>query len=148
MLPETKSLCGRNIFFLTELERVLHCKIKSILIQKFGEKESGWWKRGVPENVRVNCAQAREFDDESVDHPYHFTTFIHLKKIMDKNWDLFSRKLPQSVAGDKKAFLEEIGYLNNIRNQVMHPVRKEPPTEKDFKCVRKMHEELDAKLWR
>lgn len=139
---------GDIYLLLTELERVLHQNTKCVLIQKYGEKESGWWKRGVPETVRINCAQAREFDDESVDHPYHFTTFIHLKKIMDKNWELFSRRLPQSVIGDKAFFLKGIDRLNGIRNQIMHPVREDPPTENDFEFVREMHKKLDASLWR
>jgi hypothetical protein len=134
--------------FLTELERTLHREVRCVLMQKFGEKESGWWKVGVPDTVRINCAQAREFDDESVDHPYHFTTFIHLKKIMYKNWELFLRRLPQSVIGDRASFLKEIVRLNNVRNQVMHPIRAEPPTESDFEFVREMHRKLDASLWR
>ena len=117
-------------------------------MQKFGEKESGWWKVGVPDTVRINCAQAREFADESVDHPYHFTTFIHRKKIMYKNWELFLRRLPQSVIGDRASFLKEIVRLNDVRNQVMPPIRAEPPTESDFEFVREMPKKLDASLWR
>ena len=139
---------GDMYVFLTELERTLHDKIKSILMQKFGEKESGWWKAGVPNVVRINCAQAREFDGESIDHPYHFSTFIHLNKIMEKNWELFSRRLPKSVIGDKVNFLNEMVRLNNIRNQVMHPVRGMPPTEDDFEFVREMHKKIVASLWR
>lgn len=133
-------------FFLTELERMLHSKTECVLKQEFGDKESEWWKRGVPQAVRLNCSQARESDDESVDHPYHFTTFIHLKKIMDSNWRLFSQKLPKSITADKNVFLKDIGRLNTIRNQVMHPVRNKPPTKEDFEFVREMHKKLDANL--
>ena len=139
---------GDMYLFLTELERTLHHKIKCGLEQKFGKKELGWWKAGVPDTVRINCAQAREFDDESIDHPYCFSTFIHLKKIIDKNWLLFISWLPQSVIGDKTAFLKQIVRLNDIRNQVMHPVRGEPPTESDFEFVRELHKKLDVSLWK
>jgi hypothetical protein len=139
---------GDMYLFLTDLERTLHEEIKIGLIRKFGEKESGWWKRGVPQNVRINCAQAREYNDESIDHPYNFTTLIHLKTIMDKNWGLFSRRLPQSVIGDRGRFLKGIDRLNTIRNQVMHPVRENTPTDDDFEFVTEMHKKLAATLWR
>lgn len=149
------SLLKRPVFvddiylLLTDLERTLHLKVKSILVQEFGEKESEWWKRGVPGAVRINCAQAKEFDDESIEHPYHFTTFIHLKKIMEANWSLLSTKLPQSVVGKtaKAAFLKNMDRLNRIRNQVMHPVRNESPAREDFKFVREMHDELVRQNW-
>ena len=137
--------------FLTELERTLHQQVKKALTKEFGIEESGWWKKGVPDIVRVDCARMREFDQESVDHPYHFTTFIHLSKIIKSNWGLFSKRLPQAVNEVKKAqeqFLNELARLNTLRNQVMHPVRNALPTESDFEFTQEMHQKLNVSKWR
>ena len=139
---------GDMYVFLTELERTLHKEIESILKKKFGWPDTGWWKQGVPEAVRVKCAEARERDAEFVAHPYSYTTFIHLKEILQGKPKLFSDRLPVPIGNDMKSFFLEMDRLNRIRNQVMHPVRAEPPTEKDFEFVREMHQKLTASLWR
>jgi len=46
--------------FIINTEKVLHDKIREILREKFGDKESGWWRQGVPEAIRVDCVKARE----------------------------------------------------------------------------------------
>ena len=121
--------------FLTRLERTLHQKIKTVLVKKFGPSETGWWKSGVPEAVRVKCAEARERDANFDTPSYSFTTFINLREILKENNDLFAKRIPIAV-GQMKPFLTDLLRLNGIRNQVMHPVREEPPTEDDFELGR------------
>jgi len=142
---------GDLYVFLAELERTLHQKIKSILIQHYGAAETEWWTR-FREEDRQQCASARQNDAQFSAHEYSYTTLIHLKKILDKEKLVFCRHLPQAVVMNKndiKVFLGDLNRLNRIRNQVMHPVREEPPTEAEFVFVKEMHSKLcrDA-LWR
>jgi hypothetical protein len=139
---------GDMYVYLADLERTLHQRIKCILIEEFGEAETGWWKLGVSAKIRSKCAEARELDGEFVAHAYDYTTLIQLKDIMGDNSDLFSRTLPKSVRGNVRSFLTQMTKLNGIRNQVMHPVREELPTEKDFAFVREMHKNLGPEMWR
>lgn len=143
---------GDMYVLLTEIERTLHVEIKKALQEKFGEGEAGWWKQGIPETVRIKCAEARERDGRFDAPPYSFTTFIHLKDILEKgnkgkNKNLFAKKLPKAT-GQIDDFLSGLTSLNGIRNQVMHPVREEPPTEDDFKFVKEMYKKLIRSPWR
>jgi len=138
---------GDMYVFVTELERTLHDQIKSILMRKYGEADTGWWKEGVHVDVRRRCAERRESDGDVVAHAYSFTSISDLKDILEKKKALFQPRLPKSVVNMKLLF-SELTRLNGIRNQVMHPVRKKPPTEDDFAFVREMHKKLDVSLWR
>jgi hypothetical protein len=142
---------GDMYVLLTELERTLHQKIKSILIQHYGAAESEWWIR-FREEDRQQCALARQNDAQFRAHEYAYTTLTHLKRILDKEKAVFCRHLPQSVVvkhNNISTFLSDLHRLNGIRNQVMHPVREVPPNEAEFVFVREMHSKLcrDA-LWR
>ncbi len=139
---------GDMYVFLAEMERTLHQKIKSRLIKEYGPLDTGWWKKGVPVGVRAKCAEAREYDGEFLAHSYSYTTIIDLKKILEIEWKIFHSHLPQSVVKNRKAFFGDLNRLNGIRNQVMHPVREQPPTEEDFGFVREMHKKLIASHWR
>jgi len=128
---------------------VLHDKIREVLREKFGDKESGWWRQGVPEAIRVDCVKAREQGQgEDNAEPYEFTTFIHLSEIIDKHWSLFMSRLPNDVISDKKRFLAELKTLNSIRNRVMHPTRLHKISDEDFEFAREIHLRLWPEAWR
>ena len=133
--------------FITSSEELLHTQIKVTLKAEFGEEASGWWRKGVPERIRVICAQVREQDDDGEADPYAYTTLIHLKEILDRHWQLFVSRLPKAVIADKKALLRDIERLNTIRNRVMHPTRLHKVTDEDFEFAREMHRRLRASAW-
>lgn len=143
---------GETYELLSEIERTLHKQIERILKQKYGEEEADWWRRGVPENVRQDCVKLRESDSEfSGDPPYAYTTLIHLKSIIDKEWPLFEKRLPEPVVKSKQGkqgIMDDLRKLNGVRNRVMHPVRGAPPTEEDLKFVKRMQEALQLSKWR
>ena len=72
---------------ISELEEHFHSYIKDVFIRKYGDEE--WWRRGVPEGIRKECAGAREVDTEPAEEPFNYTTFIQLKEIFDKRWEVF-----------------------------------------------------------
>jgi hypothetical protein len=139
--------------FLSELEQTLHTQIRAVLEKQHGHSDKEWWMRGVPKKVREKCATARENDPEAYKqsaHLYSYTTLIQLKDILESpdNEKLFRKHLPASVANDLKGFFGDLTRLNGIRNQVMHPVRDEPPTETEFVFVREMHSKLCRNAFR
>jgi predicted transcriptional regulator len=127
---------------LCRLETYLHAYIRTRLERGFGPQD--WWLKGIPESVRIDCVTAKERDPEPQDDPYCYTTFIHLRDILDKQWGIFCELLPKSVVDDKKAFLKDLGKLNAVRNKIMHPVRGYRPTRQDFDFVKEFTERMFA----
>lgn len=137
---DARVVLGDMYELVRSIELALHKLIRDCLVQEFGQNE--WWRSGIPENIRAECAASRERDTEPADDPYRYTTVIHLKDILDKSWACLSKRLPERVCADKRDFLSRIGKLNRIRNAVMHPVRGTNPTEEDFEFLRKLHSDL------
>ncbi len=157
---------GETYGLLSEIECTLHEQIKRILLEKIRAsedevdvhhwleaKETAWWRKGVPQDVRVDCVQKREADAQLVpEHPYCYTNLLSLKKIIfckskGKGWRLFEDRLPKAIAARKNDFEDDLDKLNLIRNRVMHPVRGTPPNEDDFRFVKRMHEMLQPSKW-
>lgn len=132
--------------FLTRTENLLHKRIRNVLVAQFGKME--WWRRGVQENIRVQCATSREMDPEGEAEPFAYTTLIHLKEILNKQWPLFEPLVPKEFAKDKAAFLSGLTRLNGIRNRIMHPTRLHLITDEDFEFAREMHRRLRPDAWR
>jgi hypothetical protein len=127
---------------LRDLELSLHRNVQAIIIAAYGAEN--WWRLGVPEAVRVDCASARERDPEPAAEAYAYTTLMHLRKIIDDGWSVIGPALPSKVRADKRALLADFARLNRIRNSVMHPCRATPPDELDFQFVREFHARLSG----
>lgn len=147
-LRDARISLGDMYEFLCEIETTLHEMIKGILIDTYGPGERGWWRKGIPIQIRTECAKLREEEKEPAAEPFCYTTFIHLSKIIDNQWSVFRQVLPQEVAKDKKQLLADLNQLNTIRNYVMHPVKGMPITEDDFEFVRLFHHIIQEENWR
>jgi len=135
--------------FLADLEKTLHERVRTVLVEEFGDGESGWWRNGVPKRVRKQCATLREdSEEESPSEVYCYTSFVNLVEIIDKNWKLFQKRLPASRASNKRHLMSSLYRVAEIRNRVMHPIRSDPPTEADFEFVQQMHDKLVHVPWR
>jgi hypothetical protein len=112
---------------------------------EFGSNESGWWHQGISKEIRGKCQQRRE-DEESDPRPepYCYTDLIDLRAILDKQWTIISKYLPRQATSDKKALLDDLMRLNQIRRMVMHLVRGGTPTEDDFDFLRGLKERLES----
>ena len=104
------------------IELSLSYAVRRVLVDAFGDR---WWKDGVPQNIRAECASLREADEnEDVCEPYMCTNFIHLSEIIRAKWKWFEKKLPKDLARDGKESLKSsLVRLNAFRNRVMHPVK-------------------------
>jgi helix-turn-helix protein len=128
------------------IEVELHKLIKQALEKEFGTGEAGWWRQGIPVDVRTDCNTKRESDSVYASEPYCYTTIIHLKKIINKqgNWKTIREHL-RLKESDRNKLSEHLDKLNQIRNQVMHPVRGEVPSEDDFEFIRSLKDWLGFK---
>ena len=124
------------------IEVRLHRFIKRIFIAEFGEEE--WWRGGVPDNIRAECAALREKDPEPAPEPYNYTHLIGLREILDRKWSILCKHLPAEIAQNKKELLDRLVQLNRIRNNVMHPVRGGLLTEEEFEFVYNLDEDLGS----
>ena len=122
------------------IEVRLHRFIKRVFVAEFGAEE--WWRGGVPDNIRAECAALREKDPEPAPEPYSYTHLIALREILDRKWSILSKHLPAETAQNKKDLMERLVQLNRIRNNVMHPVRGGMLTEEEFEFVYNLEEDL------
>ena len=115
------------------IEVRLHRFTKAVFVREFGEED--WWRNGVPDNIRAECAALREKDPDPAPEPYNYTHLIALREILDRKWAIVSPYLPSDLAQNKKELLERLLQLNRIRNNVMHPVRGGQLAEEEFEFV-------------
>lgn len=87
-LAEDRVWRGDLYEYIADIELALHDRVKRALAERFGDGEAGWWRQGVPSPVRTTWVTARE-SDSPADHPFAYTTFIHLGEIIEKNWALW-----------------------------------------------------------
>ncbi len=146
MFRDRKVFLGDLYEFIVTIESTLHRNLKKILGQKFGVDESGWWRKGIPEKVRISCSESRERDQSFFGDAYNYTNFIQLWEIIDHNWSVMSTWLPHILVADKKRLRENFTKLNTIRNKVMHPTRLDAITEEDFEFARSLCAEI-CKGW-
>jgi len=129
---------------LREIEIGIHGRIQRDLVDHFGSAEDEWWRKGVPERIRVKCAGRREEDRTEVCDPYGYTDLLDMSEIIKHAWRFLEPGLPEEIRGDRPALLSDLRKLNRIRNGVMHPVRGKTPSEDHFEFVRRLKRDLSA----
>jgi hypothetical protein len=128
---------------LRDIETSLHGRIRDVLVERHGPEESGWWRRGVPINVRKKCVERREEDLQPISDPYCYTDLLDLRAILDSNWTELN-SVVGTYGSDKPKLLRDLVRLNEIRRTVMHPIRGGVPVEDDFSFLRSMREALST----
>jgi hypothetical protein len=138
---------------LRTIETALHGYVKRRLESEFAEgskagsadgHNDAWWTRCVPDQVKADCNERWEKNSRK-GHSYEYTDFIHLWKIIDKNWAVFSSPFSAVYPGGRKNLVEmDLDKVNDIRNKVMHAVRGIDPTDEDFELVRKVRQRIMA----
>ncbi len=117
------------------IEITIHHKIRKALIIQYGEGESGWWRQGVPERVRIKCQERREQDPDEPCDPFCYSDLLDFAAIFKDQWSLLKDLFPH-YAANRKQLLKDLRQLNRLRNKVMHPVRGLVPDEQDFDFIR------------
>jgi hypothetical protein len=116
---------------LKTIEVQLHSHIKRRLQERYGTENEAWWFDGIPEAIRVECAQRRE-RDRARQEAFNYTYLIDLKTVIEKNWPIFEPDFAKirALASSKKGFLDQITRLNEVRNRHSHPPRSPKPDSK------------------
>jgi len=122
------------------LELRLHSFIRDAFIAEYGEEN--WWRSGVPDTIRAECAALREKDPEPAEDAFCYTHLINIREMLDKRWPVLSKYMPKHLLNGKKELLERLLRLNRVRNTVMHPVRNAVLTEDEFEFVRDLEHDL------
>jgi hypothetical protein len=141
------SVMGDMYLQLRRLEITLHRMIQCALEMKHAQHDDQWWVEGVPLDIRKSCQERREEDRQRLD-AYAYTNLIHLKVIIERNWAIFKEVLPDNLAVDKGDLMRRLDRLNQIRNDVMHPIKLVQPTADSFKFVRSLGTALEESRWR
>jgi len=137
-----RSIRQRRVFagdlyeHVAETELAIHDMVRGVLVKQFGDGESGYWRQGVSVGVRKRCHERREEDESPSKSPLQYTTLIELADIISKNWTLFHPILPKHYAASKRVLERDFGRLSQIRNAVMHPVKRRQWSEEDFEYAR------------
>lgn len=127
---------------IRELELFLNKIVRNTLKEIYEDTEDAWWFKGVPEDIRKECAIRREGDNINRTGIWNYVDLIHLRKILDKQWEMFISKFGKEVRDKKKLFMSNLVKLNSIRNSVMHPSRNDIISEEDFEFIRNFKETL------
>jgi hypothetical protein len=127
------------------LETTLHDLVKNVLQNTHGDD---WWRKGIPNEIRKSCHSRREDDDDPVSDPYQYTNLIDLKTVIEKQWGIFSKNLPENMAANKPETLRQLQRINAICNKVMHPVKGIGEYKEDYTFVRSFLEECNRTHWR
>jgi hypothetical protein len=125
------------------IEVSVHRRIREGLVQGYGDGETGWWRQGIPERVRVKCQERREKDVDEPCDPYCYSDLLDLDAILQDEWTLLKDLFPDYKA-NRKQLSKDLKRLNRIRNKVMHPVRGLVPGEEDFDFVRRLQRSLQC----
>lgn len=144
-MRDARVALGDMYELIRDIELNLHSAIRSALVNEYGLKEEEWWRKGVPEKIRSECATALEKDDEPAKEKYCYTNFIDLYNIINKEQQLFEKFLPKELRSNRKTLKSTLYKLNTIRNRVMHPIKNPNFSEEDFIFVRNYHKKLQLK---
>ena len=123
------------------IEIALHQKIQITLVDRYGDGEVSWWRKGIPESVRVKCQERREKDQDDPCEPFCYSDLLDLDTIFQKQWPLL-KELIRDYTADRKRLNKDLRRLNRIRNKIMHPVRGQVPDEEDFDFVHEFRRSL------
>ena len=111
---------------ITEIEDAMRKLTFAVLKAKFGEDESEWWRKGVPQTVRSSAASKAEFNEEG-GSPHQFLDLIDYKKIAEQSivWrDFESHWTVDKSQRSKQSRLAWMDRLNIIRNRLSHSGRR------------------------
>ena len=135
-----------KVYYLVDsIENTIHKFLKRMLIEKYGE--DSWWSKGIPENIRVKCAEEKE-KQKGKHHLYYYTYLLHLKDIIHYNkWDRDFAWPEDSKKERKENWLKWFDKLNSLRNEVDH-IPKENLTHKDLEFLQKLRFWLERKRYK
>lgn len=128
------------------IERRLFEFTMSKLKIHYGENIDDWFGKGIPESVRLKCAERYEKEGRERKQETYID-LIDYKKIFEVNWTLFQNDIPLDLSsGDRKQDRTKwIIRINNIRNIISHHIRDDV-THDDLVFLRKVWDTVKESL--
>ena len=129
---------------INRLERKIEEIIITALKAEFGEDgDEAWWYNGVKEPVREKAVGAREkAKGRGTREEYLYLS--DFRNIALENWNLFQDLLSIGPKGNKKKRTEWIAKLNNMRNIVMHPAKRQIITTEQLEDLKRWERHLSG----
>lgn len=111
---------------VANIERKLFKFVKLRLEEKFGVGENEWYGKGIPESVRLKCAERFEKDGR-IRGVETYIDLIDYRKICEDNWGLFHEIISLGLdCGNRKSDRTKwINDVNAIRNRISHHTRED-----------------------
>jgi len=124
---------------IDDINRILFKDVRETLEAKFGEGEKGWWIKGVPPKVRIECDTL--FNEASGQHErWQYLHLVNYSEIVtyNENWDLFKEYYDFLGSGKKSDRMRWLVRLNRAR-QITHHAEKGPLPREQIEYVRRVH---------
>ena len=137
---------------INELELRMHNFILGELEKEYGRGRIGglprWWREGVPERIRTDCAAKLEKDRRPKDFPWQYLSLINHRDIVIQPgvWSKrFEAIFTFGERGKKEDRTKWMVHLNDIRNTTHHVI-KGVCTRDEVNQVRAWHGHVTGKL--
>jgi DGQHR domain-containing protein len=124
---------------IDEINRILFRDVVDTLTAKYGPGEKGWWMKGVPPKIRIECDT--RFNESSAEHErWQFLFLVNYAEIVTygENWDLFREYYDFYGSGKKADRMRWLVRLNKARN-ITHHTEKGPLPREQIEFVRQVH---------
>lgn len=140
---QDKAGTSRARQIIPEVQLNIRLITMTLLKEKYGQEEDGWWRQGVPQKIRSEVAARREVSPERGELESFFE-LIDYKKIASANWQLFEDYLGIGNKRKKDYKLKWFDKLNTLRNKIAHPERGNVSDEEvDF--LEKISKEIELR---
>lgn len=127
---------------MPELQLRIHDTTLRLLIGKYGQDETGWWRKGVPEKVRTEVAARREASPEGGAYDQFFE-LLDYRAIAAAQWEQFQPYFAYGDGRGKEKQLSWFSSLNGIRNRIAHPERG-PVSEEELAFIESLMEHFEG----
>jgi hypothetical protein len=123
-LAETDAGEGRVRSQFVEIEVGLVNLVVLVLQNTARQAGCDWWYGLVPLPIRRECAVRQEEDGGVIHKKHAYWDFLHLKKIIEKNWQHFGPIFRDAgEASNKGKALSWMDRMNELRKFLAHPAR-------------------------
>lgn len=141
---KTQDQTGTNAArqLMPDLQLRIHDTTLRLLVGKYGEDESGWWRKGVPEKVRTEVAARREASPEGGAYDQFFE-LLDYRAIAAAQWEQFQPYFAYGDGRGKEKQLSWFSSLNGIRNRIAHPERG-PVSEEELAFIESLMEHFEG----
>lgn len=118
---------------LWDIETRLHRFVSVRLESEYGHN---WWQ-AFPNKLKHECIDKADADKYYTLSPDSYIDFLDLREVIkhDKNKDFF-RPAFESLNSDYKdpqsEFHQKLERVNRVRNNIMHPLKRLPPSDEDI----------------